>query len=41
MTGNHGLIDASTSVAGMIAVLESSRQLNGCWYDYKGLEIPW
>lgn len=41
MTRHSGLIDAKTSVAGMISVLESSKPLSGRWYDYKNEEIPW
>jgi hypothetical protein len=41
MTNGSGLIDASTSVAGMIGVLEGDKPLNGCWYDFAGKEIPW
>jgi hypothetical protein len=41
MTGGQGLIDVQESVAGMLAVLESSKPLNGEWYDFKGEKIPW
>jgi hypothetical protein len=41
MTGGQGLIDVHESVAGMLGVLESSKQLNGEWYDFKGEKIPW
>jgi hypothetical protein len=41
MTGGQGLIDVTESVAGMLGVLESSKQLNGEWYDFKGEKIPW
>lgn len=41
MTGGNGLIDVDTSVSGMLAVLESDRELNGRWYDFAGKEIPW
>jgi NAD(P)-dependent dehydrogenase (short-subunit alcohol dehydrogenase family) len=41
MVNNNGLIDTSESVSGMLAVLESGRPLNGCWYDFAGKEIPW
>ena len=29
------------SVAGMIAVLESERELQGAFHDYTGRPIPW
>eukprot|EP00879_Flechtneria_rotunda_P000620 GHRR01000733.1.p1 GENE.GHRR01000733.1~~GHRR01000733.1.p1 ORF type:complete len:275 (+),score=70.05 GHRR01000733.1:3258-4082(+) len=41
MTDQQGLIDAQTSVAGLLSVLESDKPLNGQWYDYKGEAIPW
>uniref|UniRef100_A0A383VPJ6 Short-chain dehydrogenase/reductase SDR n=1 Tax=Tetradesmus obliquus TaxID=3088 RepID=A0A383VPJ6_TETOB len=41
MTGGQGLIDVQESVAGMLGVLESSKPLNGEWYDFKGEKIPW
>ncbi len=41
MTRHSGLIDAHTSVAGLISVLESGKPLVGRWYDYKHEEIPW
>ncbi len=41
MTSNSGLIDAKTSVAGLISVLESDKPLSCHWYDYKHDEIPW
>jgi hypothetical protein len=41
MTGGQGLIDVTESVAGMLGVLESSKQLNGEWYDFKREKIPW
>ncbi|KAK9914895.1 hypothetical protein WJX75_002004 [Coccomyxa subellipsoidea] len=41
MTRHSGLIDAQTSVAGLISVLESGKPLVGRWYDYKHDEIPW
>ena len=41
MTNNSGLIDAKTSVAGLISVLESDKPLSCHWYDYKHDEIPW
>ena len=41
MTNNSGLIDASTSAAGLISVLESGKPLSCHWYDYKHEEIPW
>ena len=41
MTNNSGLIDAKTSVAGLISVLESDKPLSCHWYDYKHEEIPW
>lgn len=28
-------------VAGLLAVLESDRQLNGRWYAFDGKEVPW
>ncbi|KAF8061359.1 gghA [Scenedesmus sp. PABB004] len=40
MTDGSGLIDADTSVAGMLSVLESDRPLNGGWWDYKGEVVP-
>lgn len=27
--------------AGLLAVLESDRELNGRWYDFAGREVPW
>eukprot|EP01025_Chloroclados_australasicus_P047997 TRINITY_DN5426_c0_g2_i1.p1 TRINITY_DN5426_c0_g2~~TRINITY_DN5426_c0_g2_i1.p1 ORF type:complete len:236 (+),score=22.76 TRINITY_DN5426_c0_g2_i1:52-759(+) len=41
MTQNRGLITAEQSVAGMMDVLQSDRELNGCWYDYAGKPIQW
>jgi hypothetical protein len=41
MTNHNGLIDAQTSVTGLISVLESGKPLKGMWYDYKHEEIPW
>lgn len=42
MTRNNGLIDAKTSVQGMIEnILESDKELNGTWHDYAGKSIPW
>lgn len=41
MTGGAGLIDAETSVAGMIGVLESGRELQGAWHDFAGKPVPW
>ncbi|CAK0780445.1 hypothetical protein CVIRNUC_005056 [Coccomyxa viridis] len=41
MTNNSGLIDAKTSAAGLISVLESGKPLSCHWYDYKHEEIPW
>ncbi|KAL4444040.1 hypothetical protein ABPG75_011777 [Micractinium tetrahymenae] len=41
MTGGAGLIDAQTSVAGMIGVLESGVELQGAWHAWDGKVIPW
>lgn len=41
MTGWEGSIDTQTCVEGLLAVLESDRQLNGRWYDFAGKEVPW
>eukprot|EP00887_Chlorella_sp_A99_P001234 scaffold14.g1234.t1 len=42
MTGGTGLIDAPTSVAGMLEVLERpAEQLNGAWTAWDGKEVPW
>eukprot|EP00878_Enallax_costatus_P003038 GHUV01003236.1.p1 GENE.GHUV01003236.1~~GHUV01003236.1.p1 ORF type:complete len:275 (+),score=57.26 GHUV01003236.1:505-1329(+) len=41
MTDGQGLINADQSVSGMLAVLESSKPLNGHWYAFDGKEIPW
>jgi type IV secretory pathway VirB4 component len=36
------LIDADESAAGLIKAMEGEYgPINGCWYDYKGDEIPW
>jgi hypothetical protein len=43
MTGGVGSIDVTTSVAGMLRVLEKYTldELQGAWHDYKGEYIPW
>ena len=42
MTEGRGLIDADESAAGLIKAMEGEYgPINGCWYDYKGDEIPW
>ena len=41
MTGGQGLIDARTSVEGMLGVLESGRELQGAWHAFDGKPIPW
>jgi NAD(P)-dependent dehydrogenase (short-subunit alcohol dehydrogenase family) len=47
MTAGAGLIDAATSVAGMLAVLARGdaqgfdETLRGAWHDYKGDVVPW
>ena len=41
MTNHSGLIDAQTSAAGLISLLESGKPLSCHWYDYKHEEIPW
>lgn len=43
MTLRNGLIDAPTSVAGMLGVLErlTFEELQGTWHDYKNERIPW
>lgn len=41
MTSGQGLIDTQKSVAGMLAVLGSGRELQGRFHDYAGVEIPW
>ncbi|KAL4440648.1 hypothetical protein ABPG77_000357 [Micractinium sp. CCAP 211/92] len=41
MTGWEGNIDVETCVEGLLAVLESDRELNGRWYDFAGKEVPW
>ena len=41
MTEGRGLIDADESAAGLIKAMEGEYgPINGCWYDYKGDEIP-
>ena len=40
MTGGEGLIDVEECVSGLLAVIESDRELNGRWYDFAGKEIP-
>lgn len=40
--GGHGLIDTSTSVSGMLAVLvKPAEELNGAWHSWDGKIIPW
>jgi hypothetical protein len=39
--GNVWIGALQTSAAGMIGILESDRDLNGGWWDYKGDAIPW
>ena len=41
MTDWEGLISIEESVTGLMAVLESGRELNGRWFDYAGKEIAW
>mmetsp|Transcript_16624 Transcript_16624/g.22918 ORF Transcript_16624/g.22918 Transcript_16624/m.22918 type:complete len:291 (+) Transcript_16624:26-898(+) len=42
MTKGRGHIDAATSAAGLIKVMEGEAgPLNGLWYDYAGKPIPW
>lgn len=41
MTNHSGLINTEQSVAGMISVLESGKDLQGTWHAYDGKVIPW
>ena len=42
MTEKRGLIEAPECAKGLIKAMEGKYgPLNGCWYDYKGDEIPW
>ncbi|PRW55919.1 hypothetical protein C2E21_5144 [Chlorella sorokiniana] len=41
MTGWNGNIDTQACVKGLLAVLESDRELNGKWYAFDGKVIPW
>lgn len=41
MTGGRGLIDTTTSVKGMLSVLESGRDLNGQFIAWDDKSIPW
>jgi len=42
MTEKRGLIETPECAKGLIKALEGKYgPLNGCWYDYKGDEIPW
>lgn len=41
MTNFSGLIDPDQSAGGLISVLESGKELQGQWYDYKHEAIPW
>jgi hypothetical protein len=41
MVGGRGYISAAESAAGLLAVLDSGRELNGRWYDYAGKDIKW
>ena len=37
----RGLIEKEECVRGLLAVLDSERELNGRWFDYKFEEVPW
>eukprot|EP00741_Cyanophora_paradoxa_P003814 tig00000718_g3708.t1 len=42
MTSGQGLINPDESVRGLIGVIEGLEYAdNGCWFDFKGVEIPW
>ena len=41
MTKGNGLIDVEQCVSGLISVLETEKDLNGRFFDYKHDEIPW
>ena len=41
MTGGKGNIDATTSVHGMLTVLESGSDLQGTWHAWDGQQVPW
>jgi NAD(P)-dependent dehydrogenase (short-subunit alcohol dehydrogenase family) len=43
MTGGQGYVDVAESAAGLMRVLESAppEALNGRWYGFDGVEIPW
>jgi len=42
MTEKRGLIETPECAKGLIKAMEGKYgPLNGCWYDYKGDEIPW
>lgn len=41
MGGEKAPTTPEDSVAGMIAVLESDKDLQGTWHDFTGKAIPW
>ena len=42
MGGPNGLIDTTTSVSGMIEVIDRlSQSDSGCFFNYDGSKIPW
>lgn len=41
MGGQNAPTKVEDSVAGMIAVLESDKDLQGTWHDFRGNVIPW